>query len=277
MIVIKSAEEIRQMREVGKIAAYILDEVGKAVRPGVTTEELHELCMELALKHDCYPSPLHYNARNPFPKSLCTSLNEVICHGIPSKKDKLKEGDIVNLDVTVYKGEFDAEDVRRHLKKNNKKDYFPHKHKGYHGDTNRTFLVGEVADKYKKLVDVTYEAMMRGIAAVKPGARTGDIGAAIQEYAESQGFSVVRDFTGHGIGRGFHEDPQIYHYGSPGTRTPIRKGMTFTVEPMINEGVWQCKMLSDGWTAITADRKRSAQFEHTLLVTDEGAEILTQL
>jgi methionyl aminopeptidase len=274
MIQIKSQEEIARMRESGRIAAAALDMLSEYIKPGITTEEINELCFDFALSHDCYPSPLFYGKNPPFPKSLCTSINEVICHGIPSKKRKLQDGDIVNLDVTVYKGDFTAEDIRKHLSRK-KSDYFPYAHRGYHGDTNRTFIVGDAPDEVKKLVEVTYECMMRGIQTVKPGSRLGDIGHAIQSHAEAHGYSVVRDFTGHGIGRGFHEDPQVRHYGLANTGAMLRKGMTFTVEPMINMGTYHSELLGDGWTAVTRDGSLSAQFEHTLLVTDDGFEIFT--
>lgn len=247
MISIKSKREIELMRATSRLAASTLEYIEPFVKPGVSTEELNKLCHDYIVEHGAYPSPLNYHG---FPKSICTSLNEVICHGIPNKKDVLKDGDILNIDVTTYLNKF-------------------------HGDTNKTFLVGEVSDETKKLVDVTYECMMAGIAQVKPGGHIGDIGAAIQEIAHAQGYSVVEDYCGHGIGREFHEDPQVVHVGKRGTGAVIKPGMTFTIEPMINLGVKHCKVLKDGWTVITKDKKWSAQFEHTILVTDDGHEILT--
>lgn len=273
MVSIKSTSDIEHMRISGKIAAETLDMIAKHIEPGITTIELNRLCHEFILSKDCYPSPLNYHGT--YPKSICSSVNEVICHGIPSSKQKLKNGDIINIDVTVYKGDFTGDDVRKHLKEKKVTDYFPHSHKGFHGDTNRTFIVGKASPEVKKLVDVTYESMMKGIEAVKPGAKLGDIGHAIQTYAESFKYSVVRDFTGHGIGRGFHEDPSVLHYGKPGTGMTLRKGMTFTIEPMINMGGYQMQILKDGWTAVTRDGSLSAQFEHTILVTEDGYEILT--
>lgn len=273
MVSIKSASDIEHMRISGKIAAETLDMIAKHIEPGITTIELNRLCHEFILSKDCYPSPLNYHGT--YPKSICSSVNEVICHGIPTSKQKLKNGDIINIDVTVYKGDFTGEDVKKHLKEKKVTDYFPHSHKGFHGDTNRTFIVGKASPEVKKLVDVTYESMMKGIEAVKPGAKLGDIGHAIQTYAESFKYSVVRDFTGHGIGRGFHEDPSVLHYGKPGTGMTLRKGMTFTIEPMINMGGYQMQILKDGWTAVTRDGSLSAQFEHTILVTEDGYEILT--
>ena len=235
------------MRKTCELARNTLEYIGDFVKPGVSTEELNTLCHEYILKHNAYPSPLDYHG---FPKSICTSLNEVICHGIPNEKDVLKDGDILNIDVTTYLNKF-------------------------HGDTNKTFLVGNVSDEAKKLVQVTYECMRIGIDQVKPGGFIGDIGAAITEYAHDHGYSVVEDYCGHGIGREFHEDPQVVHVGKRGTGAQIKPGMTFTIEPMINIGKKDCKVLKDGWTVITKDKKLSAQFEHTLLVTEEGHEILT--
>ena len=244
----KSAEEIALMRVAGKAAAEVLATVGAAIRPGITTDELDAIAHAECLKRGGYPSPLGYNG---FPKSLCTSVNEVICHGIPDST-VLKDGDIVNCDVTIFLG-------------------------GVHGDTNATFLVGEVDEESKRLVEVTRECLDIGIAAVKPGGTVRDIGRAIQAHAESHGYGVVRAFVGHGIGRSFHSDPQVYHYDNPQARHPIETGMTFTIEPMITIGDWHHEMWDDDWTAVTADRSRTAQFEHTLLVTDTGAEILTQV
>lgn len=247
MISIKSKREIELMRKTCELAKSTLEYIEEFVKPGVSTEELNTLCHEYILKHGAYPSPLDYHG---FPKSICTSLNEVICHGIPNQKDVLKDGDILNIDVTTYLNKF-------------------------HGDTNKTFLVGKVSEEAKKLVQVTYECMRIGIDQVKPGGHIGDIGAAISEYAHDHGYSVVEDYCGHGIGREFHEDPQVVHVGKRGTGAQIKPGMTFTIEPMINLGKKHCKVLKDGWTVITKDKKLSAQFEHTLLVTDDGHEILT--
>jgi methionyl aminopeptidase len=244
----KTDEEIELMRRAGRAAAEVLAVVGAAVRPGITTDELDAIAHEECIKRDGYPSPLGYNG---FPKSLCTSVNEVICHGIPDST-VLREGDIVNCDVTIFK-------------------------EGVHGDTNATFLVGDVDAETRRLVAVTRECLERGIAAVRPGGTVRDIGRAIQAHAEGNGFGVVRAFVGHGIGRSFHTDPQVYHYDNPAARTVLAPGMTFTIEPMITAGDWHHEMWDDGWTAVTVDRSRTAQFEHTLAVTDDGAEILTKL
>jgi len=249
MISIKSPREIEIMKESCQLAAKTLDYIAPFVKVGVSTEELNNLCHEYIVSHGATPSPLNYHG---FPKSICTSLNHVICHGIPSKKDVLKDGDILNVDVTTY-------------------------FKGFHGDTNKTFLIGNVHPRLKKLVDVTYECMMIGIAQVRPGAYIGDIGAAIAEFAHGHGYSVVEEYCGHGIGREFHEDPQVIHSAERGSGALIKEGMTFTVEPMINLGKRYCKVLSDNWTVVTRDGKHSAQFEHTLVVTKDGHEILTQL
>ena len=247
MISIKSSREIEKMRETCKLASETLEYIGQFVKPGVSTEELNKLCHEYIVERGAYPSPLNYHG---FPKSICTSKNEVICHGIPSKKDILKDGDILNIDVTT------------HLN-------------GFHGDTNKTFFVGEVDQKVKDLVDVTYQCMMEGIKQVKPGGHIGDIGAVIEELAHSKGYTVVEEYCGHGIGREFHEDPQVVHVGKRGTGAEMKPGMTFTIEPMINLGSRHCKVLKDNWTVITKDKKWSAQFEHTILVTETGFEILT--
>jgi len=244
-----SSREIDKMRTAGRLAAQLLEHLGKMVNPGVTTLEIDAEAEKWTKQHGATSAPLGYHG---YPKSICTSVNEVICHGIPNAKQVLKDGDIINIDVTPLVD-------------------------GYHGDTSKTFFVGNPSPLAKKLVEVTEECLYRGIAEVKPGARIGDIGAAIQEYAESQGFSVVRDFVGHGIHRIFHTEPQVPHYGTRGKGRMIRPGMVFTIEPMINEGTWEAKILGDGWTAITKDRKLSAQFEHTLAVTKEGVEILTKL
>lgn len=255
MITIKSKRDIEFMRESGSLAARTLNMIEPHVKPGISTEELDKICHEYIVNElESYPAPLHYGGvpgeREPFPKSICTSINEVICHGIPSKKEILKDGDIVNIDITVLKN-------------------------GYHGDTSRTFYVGTPSAEVKKLVEVTRECLNKAIAIVKPGIRIGDIGHIIQTYAEAEGFGVVREFTGHGIGRVFHEEPSVPHFGKPGTGPKLRKGMTFTIEPMINMGTEHLSILQDGWTAITNDGKWSAQFEHTILVTEDGHEILT--
>lgn len=247
MISIKSAREIELMRVAGRLASQTLDMIEKHIRPGVSTEELNQLCHDFIISHDAYPAPLNYKG---FPKSVCTSINAVICHGIPSTKDILKEGDIINIDVTALKD-------------------------GYHGDTNRTFFVGEPAPEIRALVEFTREITLKAIGIVKPGIRVGDIGHLIQTEAEAKGYGVVREFTGHGLGRQFHEPPSIFHYGTPGTGAKIRKGMTFTIEPMINLGGHELHVLDDGWTALTDDGKWSAQFEHSIAVTADGAEILT--
>jgi methionyl aminopeptidase len=236
------------MRKAGHLAAEVLDFITPHVQPGVTTDHLDKLCHDYIIDHKAIPAPLNYRG---FPKSICTSVNHVVCHGIPGPK-VLENGDILNIDVTVILD-------------------------GWHGDTNRTYYVGDkVPTKAKLLVDATYEAMMRGIEAVKPGATLGDVGHAIQSYAEGQRFSVVRDFCGHGIGKIFHCPPSVLHFGKPGTGLVLKKGMFFTIEPMINAGSWETKILSDGWTAVTKDRSLSAQFEHTLGVTETGCEIFTQ-
>lgn len=247
MISIKSAREIELMRVAGRLASQTLDMIEKHIRPGVSTEELNQLCHDFIVSHDAYPAPLNYKG---FPKSVCTSINEVICHGIPNSKDILKDGDIINVDVTAIKD-------------------------GYHGDTNRTFFVGEPSPEVRALVEFTREITLKAIGIVKPGIRVGDIGHLIQTEAEARGYGVVREFTGHGLGRQFHEPPSIFHYGTPGTGAKIRKGMTFTIEPMINLGTHALHVLDDGWTAITDDGKWSAQFEHSIVVTAEGSEILT--
>lgn len=247
MISIKSKREIELMRETCKLAAETLEYLGEFVKPGVNTLELDEIAHEYITERGAYPSPLNYHG---FPKSICTSPNEVVCHGIPDKSVVLKEGDILNIDVTT-------------------------KLNGFHGDTNRTFYVGDVSPEVKKLVEITHECMMLGINEVRPGAHLGNIGAAISELAHSHGYSVVRDYCGHGIGREFHEEPQVLHYGQRNTGVVLRPGMTFTVEPMINVGGYQCDVLADKWTVVTRDRQLSAQFEHTILVTDDSYEILT--
>ncbi|MGB3405227.1 MAG: type I methionyl aminopeptidase [Microcoleaceae cyanobacterium] len=248
-IVLLSHREIEKMRQAGNLAAKLLAHLEPMVKPGVSTLELNDEAERWTQAHGAKSAPLGYHG---FPKSICTSINHVICHGIPNAKQILKEGDIINVDVTPIVD-------------------------GYHGDTSKTFFVGTPSPVAKKLVDVTYESMMQGIAAVKPGARVGDIGAAIQEYAEAEGFSVVRDFVGHGVNTTFHTAPQIPHYGTRGKGKKLRPGMVFTIEPMINEGTWEAQVLDDGWTAITKDGKLSAQFEHTVAVTQVGVDILTKL
>lgn len=247
-ITIKGAAEVDAMRAACRLAARTLREVAGLIRVGITTEEINEFVHDYTLKAGAIPAPLNYRG---FPKSVCTSINEVVCHGIPKRGEKLKEGDIINVDVTTILD-------------------------GFHGDTSATFMVGTVSNEAKKLVQVTQECLARGISRVQPGARIRDIGAAIQEHAESFGFGVVREYVGHGIGRGFHEPPQVPHYKATGANPRLRPGMTFTIEPMINLGTHETELdARDGWTVRTADRKLSAQFEHTLLVTEEGHEVLT--
>lgn len=248
-IILMSSREIEKMRQAGRMAAELLDYLEPMVQPGVSTLELNDAAEAWTQERGAKSAPLGYHG---FPKSICTSVNEVVCHGIPNAKQILKEGDIINIDVTPLLD-------------------------GYHGDTSRTLFVGEPSPLARRLVEVTEESMWRGIRAVKPGARIGDIGAAIQEYAEAQGFSVVRDFVGHGVGRIFHAAPQIPHYGTRGKGKKLRTGMVFTIEPMINEGTWEVEVLADKWTAVTKDRKLSAQFEHTVVVTNDGVEVLTTL
>jgi len=243
---IKTAKEIELMREVGRLAADTLVAVGDIIRPGLTTLEIDEFVHKDTLAKGCKPACLNYRG---FPKTCCTSINEVVCHGIPGSQ-VLRDGDIVNVDIT-------------------------HIHKGFHGDTSATFYVGTPNEAAKHVTEVSRRALQLGIAQVKPGARLGDIGAAIQEYAEAQQCSVVRQFVGHGIGRGFHEDPQVSHVGQWGRGARLKTGMTFTIEPMINLGTWQVRILDDDWTAVTEDGSLSAQFEHTLLVTTTGCEVLT--
>ncbi len=246
-ITIHGPEDFERMRRAGRLAAETLDFITPHVQPGVTTEELDRLCHGFILDHDAIPAPLNYKG---FPKSICTSVNHVVCHGIPSERKRLSKGDAINIDVTVILD-------------------------GWHGDTSRMFFVGQNSVKARKLIEVTYEAMMKGIAAVRPGATLGDIGAAIQGHAEAQRFSVVRDFCGHGLGRVFHTAPSVLHYGRPGTGVVLREGMFFTIEPMINAGRPDVKILDDGWTAVTRDKSLSAQFEHSVGVTAEGCEIFT--
>ncbi len=250
-ITLLSSREIDKMRRAGSLAAKLLDHLEPMVKPGVSTLEINDEAEKWTQAHGAVSAPLGYGPKNnPFPKSLCTSVNEVVCHGIPNAKQILQSGDIINIDVTPILD-------------------------GYHGDTSRTFFVGTPSPTAKKLVEVTKECLYRGIAAVKPGNRIGDIGAAIQEYAEANGFSVVRDFVGHGVSHIFHTAPQIPHYGRSGKGKKLKPGMVFTIEPMINEGTWEAVILEDGWTAITKDGKLSAQFEHTIAVTKDGVQILT--
>jgi len=245
-IKIHAAKDFEGMRKAGRLAAECLDFITPHVKPGVTTEELDKLCHNFILDNDAIPAPLNYRG---FPKSICTSINHVVCHGIPGDK-VLRDGDIVNIDVTVILN-------------------------GWYGDTSRMFPIGKINVKAKRLIDITYDAMMLGIEAVKPGATVGDIGHAIQTFAEDKRCSVVRDFCGHGLGRVFHDAPNITHFGRPGTGPRLRPGMFFTVEPMINLGRYDVKILNDGWTAVTKDKSLSPQFEHSIAVTETGYEIFT--
>ena len=234
------------LRAAGRLAAETLDMITPHVRPGISTAELDSLCHEFIVAHGAVPAPLHYRG---FPKSICTSINHVVCHGIPGER-RLDEGDIVNIDVTVILD-------------------------GWHGDSSRMYVAGNASTRARVLIDVTHEALLRGIAAVKPGATLGDIGFAIQSFVEAKRFSVVRDFCGHGIGRRFHEPPNILHFGRRGDGITLRPGMVFTIEPMVNVGRAEVKILDDGWTAVTRDRSLSAQFEHMLGVTEAGCEVFT--
>lgn len=247
IITLLSSREIEKMRRAGHLAAQLLQHLEAFVKPGVSTLALNDEAERWTQAHGAKSAPLGYKG---FPKSICTSVNEVVCHGIPSEKEILRDGDIINIDVTLIVD-------------------------GYHGDTSRMYFVGEPSPVARRLVEVTDECRRRGVEAVKPGARIGDIGAAIQEYAESQGFSVVRDFVGHGISHVFHTAPQIPHYGERGKGKKLRPGMVFTIEPMINEGTWEVKVLGDGWRAVTKDGKLSAQYEHMVAVTEDGVEVLT--
>jgi methionyl aminopeptidase len=251
-VTIKTEEEIARMRVAGRLAAEVLDYITPHVQPGVTTGELDRLCHEYIVNVQvAVPAPLNYAPPGypPYPKSVCTSVNHVVCHGVPGDK-RLKAGDILNIDITVIKD-------------------------GFHGDTSRMFFVGPASIQARRLCEVTYDCMWRGIRAVRHGARLGDIGHAIQTHAERQGYSVVREFCGHGIGRKFHEEPQVLHYGHAGTGMQLQRGMIFTVEPMINAGRPDIRQMADGWTIVTKDHSLSAQWEHTVLVTDTGFEILT--
>lgn len=241
------------MRVAGRLAAEVLDYISPLIQPGMTTDDIDRLCHDYMVNvQDTIPAPLHYTppGYTPYPKSICTSVNHVVCHGVPGGK-RLKNGDIVNVDITVIKN-------------------------GFHGDTSRMFYVGSPSIQARRLVEATYECMWLGIRAVKAGNTLGDIGHAIQSRAEKLGFSVVREFCGHGIGRKFHEEPQILHYGKPGTGLALQAGMIFTVEPMINAGRAEIRQMADGWTIVTKDHSLSAQWEHTVLVTEAGFEILTQ-
>ena len=240
-------ESFEQIKIAGSLAAETLDEVTPYVKPGISTNKLDKICYEFIKDNGGYSAPLYYRG---FPKSCCTSVNHVICHGIPSEK-YLKDGDIINIDVTSIIN-------------------------GWHGDTSRMFFVGDVSVKSKNLVSATYNSMMKAISIIKDGIHLGDIGATIQKYVEEKGFSVVRDFCGHGIGKIFHEPPNILHYGKKGEGSKLETGMIFTIEPMINEGKYNTKLLNDGWTAVTKDKSLSAQFEHTVGVTNDGFEIFTQ-
>ena len=247
-VTIKTPQEIEKMRIAGRLAAEVLEMVAAHVKPGVTTEQLDQICHDHIVQvQGAIPANVGYKG---FPKTVCTSVNHVICHGIPSPGKVLKDGDIINIDVTVIK-------------------------EGWHGDTSRMYYVGEPSVLARRLVETTREAMFAGISVVRPGATLGDIGEAIQRHAEAQGFSVVREYCGHGIGRVYHEDPQVLHYGQAGAGLKLKQGMTFTIEPMINAGKPQTRLLPDGWTVVTRDHSLSAQWEHTLAVTETGFEILT--
>ena len=247
-ISIKTSEEIEKMRIAGAMAAEVLEMIGDYVKPGISTGELDELChSHITEKQKAIPACLGYRG---FPKSICTSVNHVICHGIPSNKKKLKSGDIINIDVTVI-------------------------YEGYHGDTSKMYFVGKPASHAERLVKITQECLYKGIELVRPGAQLGDIGHAIQQHAETNHYSVVREYCGHGIGLNFHEEPQILHYGKPSTGLTLKEGMSFTIEPMINAGKPETKLKADGWTVETRDGRLSAQWEHTMVVTKSGVEILT--
>ncbi len=247
MIVLMTPAELEKMRTVGRLAAQLLDYLAPLVKPGISTLDLNDAAEAWTQAHGARSAPLGYYG---FPKSICTSVNQVVCHGIPAADQILQEGDILNIDVTPVL-------------------------QGYHGDTSRMFVVGQPSATAQRLIQVTEECLRRGIEAVRPGGHLGDIGAAIQEYAESHGFSIVRDFVGHGIGRQFHMDPQVFHYGRRGQGRRLKPGMVFTIEPMINEGSHQVDTLRDQWTVVTRDQKLSAQAEHTVAVTRAGVEILT--
>ncbi len=246
---LKSPAEIDKMRVAGRLAAEVLEMIGEYVQPGVSTGELDRIChRHIVDKQDAIPAPLNYKG---FPKSICTSVNHVVCHGIPSDGKILKSGDIINIDITVIKG-------------------------GYHGDTSKMFLVGKAKEHARRLVRVTRECLFKGIEAARPGNRLGDIGHVIQQHGEANHYGIVREYCGHGIGRGFHEDPQVLHYGAPGTGVELQPGMTFTIEPMLNAGSRHTRLSSkDGWTVTTRDRRLSAQWEHTIAILDDGCEVLT--
>jgi len=247
-ITLKTPAEIEHMRVAGRLAAEVLDMIGAHIKPGISTEALDRICYDYIVNvQQAVPANIGYRG---FPKTLCTSVNNVICHGIPNAGKILKDGDILNIDVTVIKN-------------------------GWHGDTSRMYFVGTPSTMARRLVDVTHEAMWRGIRAVRPGATLGDIGHAIQSYAESQRFSVVREYCGHGIGQVYHDAPQVLHFGRPGEGIVLKEGMTFTIEPMINEGSRYTRVLPDGWTVVTKDRKLSAQWEHMVAVTADGVDVLT--
>jgi len=248
-IIIKTPEQIEKMRIACRLAADVLEMIEEHIQAGISTEDINRICHDYIVNEQkAIPAPLNYKG---FPKSICTSVNHVICHGIPSDTKILKKGDIINVDITVIKD-------------------------GYHGDTSKMFIIGEPSIQAKRLSKTAQECMYLGIKMVKPGIRLGDIGAAIQKHAESQRFSVVREYCGHGIGEAFHEDPQVLHYGTPGTGHVLTEGMIFTIEPMINAGKRHTKLLPDQWTVVTKDRKLSAQWEHTILVTVDGHEVLTK-
>ena len=240
-------ESFEKTRIAGAIASDALDEVAKIIKPGISTDEIDKLCYQFINDHSAYSAPLFYRG---FPKSCCTSANHVVCHGIPSSKI-LREGDILNVDVTAYKD-------------------------GWHGDTSRMFEVGKISVKAKKLVEVTYQSLMKAIEILREDVHLGDIGSAIQEHVEANGFSVVQDFCGHGIGESFHKEPSVLHFGKKGTGEKLKAGMIFTIEPMINQGNYETKTMNDGWTAVTKDKSLSAQFEHTVGITKDGYEIFTQ-
>ncbi len=248
-VIIKTAEEIEKMRIAGRLAAEVLEMITPHVQAGITTGELDRICHDYIVNtQNAIPAPLNYNG---FPKSICTSINHVICHGIPSDTKVLKKGDMINIDITVIKDE-------------------------YHGDTSMMFFIGDPTPALDRLVRITQECLYLGIDMVRPGVRLGDIGHAIQVHAESNHYSVVREYCGHGIGKGFHEEPQVLHYGRPNTGLELQAGMIFTIEPMLNLGTRHNRLLNDGWTVVTKDRKPSAQWEHTILVTDDGHEVLTR-
>lgn len=246
-VTVKSAEEIDKMRAAGKLASEVLDMISPHVTPGVSTLKLNKICHEYIINEQkAIPAPLNYRG---FPKSICTSVNHQVCHGIPGERT-LKNGDILNIDITVIKD-------------------------GFHGDTSKMFMLGKPSILAKRLVDITYEALKIGIHQVKPGAKLGDVGHVIQSFVEKNRFTIVREYCGHGIGRMFHEDPQVLHYGKPGTGIELQAGMTFTIEPMVNAGKRNVRLLPDGWTVVTKDHSLSAQWEHTVLVTNTGYEVLT--